>query len=164
MRGKRRGGWIRQEHPEFASPPSLAVSSSSEEEALSGTESPLLKITCLSIIPTAALQDSMFQGPSCLLSRDQSNRASRAVPRPRERAQKLAPQPHQASYPHFPQDPGVLGLAERSPGVLGVVWLPWRPTRSYRIWRPLLVSGTPFALHGTQQRRGCCLLPSGFLL
>lgn len=52
---------------EFWPPPSLEASSPGLEEALSAHESPLLKITRLSIIPTATLLgDSVFQAQLAL--------------------------------------------------------------------------------------------------
>ena len=52
---------------ELWSPPSLAATSPGQEEALSTHESQLLKITHLSIIPTAALLgDSVFQAQVAL--------------------------------------------------------------------------------------------------
>ena len=56
---------------EFWSPPSIDISSPSLEEALSVHESQLLKITCLSIILTAALRDSVFQAQAALQGLEQ---------------------------------------------------------------------------------------------
>lgn len=119
--GERDG--TRQEHLGFRSPPSLEVSSPSEEEALSGSESPLLKITCLSIIPTAALWDSMFQGPSFSLGTRATGQegpcpGQGSIPRgwPPTGLTQFG-LPSHISLPTTPlQDPGVLGLVARAPG------------------------------------------------
>lgn len=55
----------------FRSPSSVNISSPSLEEALSVHESQLLKITCLSIILTAVLRDSVFQAQAALQGLEQ---------------------------------------------------------------------------------------------
>lgn len=132
VRGKRREGREKAEAPGILVPTlPRGLFPPHEEEALSGSESPLLKITCLSIIPTAALWDSMFQGPRRSLGTGTTGQeglcpGQESVQTPVPHRPDSGSRPHQSSCASRSWG---IGSSGESPGsACGVLWSPGRPT------------------------------------
>lgn len=150
--GEGRSTWRFGPHPPSRSLPPH------EEEALSGSESLLLKITCFSIIPTAALWDSMFQGPRRSLGTRTTGQeglcpGQESVQTPAPHRPDSGSRPHQSSCAS--RSWGIGSSGESPGGACGVLWSPGRPTGPIGFVGLSWSSRTPSPpLHGTQQKRG----------